>query len=382
MAMPIALRIRTEDPGPRFLGLTVSERNARVARRAMSSAISHPPSAISHEPSAMAPILTVPSGVAITPALIAALPPPAGTWHLVWDAARAPIVWSAADVSSATAPNILRVPENTVLDVSTPATRRRSAWRLLRASGKPTDGWLSRHIHRKISRLFSYLLLHLRLTPNAATLLTFGVGGASAWLAAQTSHATMALAALLFWFASIADGIDGEMARLTLRESLSGDRLDTVVDQATYVTAFIGLIVGCWRQGTGAAGWTILAGGAMGVPILLLWAEDLARLACGPHAVVFVAKPIEVGVIGAAAATGAPALRLASGVFRLLRRESFSLAFFLVALVTGRRIVFPALLAGGVAFVTATLVVYREPIVRAMQERYSAGALQMSGGLS
>ena len=63
-----------------------------------------------------------------------------------------------------------------------------------------------------------------------------------------------------------------------------------------------------------------------------------------------------------ARATGAPMLRLASGVFVLLRREAFSLTFFLVALVTAQRMVSSALVAAGLAVVAATLVSYRGEI--------------------
>ena len=250
------------------------------------------------------------------------------------------------------------VPDGTALDVATAAARRRSAWRLLRASGKNTDRWIARHIHRKISRVFSYALRQAGLTPNAATFLTFLVGVASAWQLAQTSHETLIVGALVFWFASVADGVDGEMARLTLRESAWGERLDTAVDQVTYLVAYAGLLVGCWRQGIGRAGWALLIGVAIGVPLLLYWGVTLMRRARGAHEDVFVDKPIEVGVTGAAAATGAPALRLASGVFTLFRRESFSMAFVLVSLVTGERIVIPAMLAGGMLVVLATLVWY------------------------
>src|SRR5206468_1159800 len=104
----------------------------------------------------------------------------------------------------------------------------------------PTDGWLSRHIHRKISRLFSYAFLQMGLSANAATLFTFLVGAVTGWLMAQTTRSTMIAGAALFWFASVADGIDGEMARLTFSDSQRGEQIDSVVDVATYIVAFAG----------------------------------------------------------------------------------------------------------------------------------------------
>jgi phosphatidylglycerophosphate synthase len=294
---------------PRFLGLTAAERNARVLRR------------MPH----LADGLTIPPDAIITP-------------------------------------------DGATLDVSTATARRRAAWRLLRASGKPTDGWLSRHVHRKISRLCSYVLLRLGLTADIATFLTFLVGVAAAWLMAQTTHETMIAGALLFWFASIADGIDGEMARLTLTESAYGEQLDTAVDHATHLLGYAGVMVGWWRQGISPAGWALAIGVALGLPVALLYAMHLVRRAQGLRDQFFVdTKPIELGIRSAARATGAPALRLAGGVFVLFRREAFSLTFFLVSLVTGWRGIYPALLAVGLAVVAATLIAYRNEIESAIR---------------
>jgi len=378
-----AFRLVSEHHGPRFLGLTVGERNARVARRAINARL------VDED---RLPTLVVPAGIAIMPGLFAALPAAAGTWMLVWDGVRRPITWHNGPIVGSresrvgsresgvashsligSQPMTVRLPHDAALDVSTAAARRRSAWQLVRASGKPTDGWLSRHLHRRISRVFSYALLQMGVTANAATALTFLVGAWSAWLIAQTSHETMIAGALLFWFASIADGIDGEMARLTLSESRWGEQLDTAVDHATYFLCYAGLMVGWWRQGMGLPGVALALGVALGIPIALLWGMNVVR---GAHvrrtpdrreSHFFVdTKPIELAVAKAARQTRAPALQLSSAIFILFRREVFSLTFFLVSLVTSRRAVYPALLAGGLAVVTATLVAYRRPIERAL----------------
>jgi hypothetical protein len=61
-------------------------------------------------------------------------------------------------------------------------------------------------------------------------------------------------------------------------------------------------------------------------------------------------------------------------LFTLLRRESFSMMFFLASLLTGQRIVVPAMLAVGMLVVLATLVGYRGPIERPMRARYVAAS--------
>jgi len=301
-------------PDPKFLGLTAAERNARMLRR--------------------------------TPALTAA---------------------------QAIPPNAIITSDGALLDVSTASARRRAAWTLLRASGKPTDGWLSRHVHRKISRLCSYVLLRLGLSANHATFLTLLVGVAAAWFLAQTSHATLILGTLLFWFASIADGIDGEMARLTLSESAYGEQLDTAVDHATHLLSLAGVMIGWWRQGIGPAGWMLAIGVGVGLPLVILWGMYFVRRAKGLKGQFFVdTKPIEFGIADAAAKTGAPALRLTSAIYGIFRREAIALTFFLVSLITGARAVFPAMMAGGLLIVAAALLFYRDPIsteIRARAER-------------
>ncbi len=193
------------------------------------------------------------------------------------------MVWQVGDGPDS--PSMLDAPDGPALDVSTFRARATdAAWRLLRASGKPTDGWLSRHVHRKISRLFSYLFLLIGLSANLATFLTFGVGVVASWLMARTSHATMIAGSLLFWFASIADGVDGEMARLTLTESAWGEQLDTAVDHATHLMGFGGVLVGWWRQGIGPYGAALAIVVAAGIPGVLLWAMALVRRALGDPA--------------------------------------------------------------------------------------------------
>jgi hypothetical protein len=130
---------------------------------------------------------------------------------------------------------------------------------------------------------------------------------------------------------------------------------------------YAGVMVGWWRQGIAPAGWALAIGVALGLPIALLFAMHLVGRAKGLSGQFFVdTKPIELGIAEAARATGAPALRLAAGVFVLFRREAFSLTFFLVSLATGRRAIYPALLAGGLVIVALTLLVYRRPIEAAI----------------
>ena len=351
------IQIAVDGSGPRFLGLTTAERNRRVARRAEA-----------RDPH-LSGMLRLPNDVALTGSLFDALPRE-GTWHIAWHPERPPLAWQAQGTIGP--PRLIPVPDGSVFDVSSMAARRTSAWRLLRQSGKPTDGWLARHVHRKISRVFSYVLLQLGLSANHATLFTAAIGLASASLMAQTSHQTMIAAAFLLWFASIADGIDGEMARLSLSESAYGEQLDTLVDHSTHALCYAGIVVGWWRQGIGQRGALLAAAVAVALPATLLLAMHLVRKTSGAQHFFVDTKAVEFAVADAARATGSHVLRLAAAVFVLFRREAFTLTFAIVSLATGWRGVYPMLVAAALSFVLLTLILYAKPIEDAMRGRFAA----------
>jgi phosphatidylglycerophosphate synthase len=357
----LRLRVVSESNQHLFLGLTTSERNRRVAFRTIGS---------SDDMDDDAPTLTIPSGVVITPALFSLLPPPAGVSTLTWDPSRPPLRWQNGALPSIA--KAMALPADVVLDVSTSEARKRTAWQLLRASGKPTDGWLSRHVHRRVSRMCSYVLLLAGITANQASVLVMAIGILSAWFMAQTTHATMIAGASLFWFASIADGIDGEIARLTMTESARGQQIDTAADDATYVFALAGTVLGWWRQGIGMFGAGLAVAVACGLGVMVLRGMALVRRASGARRFFVAMTPIELGVKKAAAASRSPLLRAASGVWPVFRREALSLAFFLVALVTSSRAIVPMLLAAGLLTAAATLLVYEDEIVAAMRAYFSA----------
>jgi phosphatidylglycerophosphate synthase len=354
--------VSSEEPHVRFLGLDVAERNKRVLQRALERHPAFHAGSPGASDVASRSELSVPAGAAITRSLVDALPREPGTWQLTWAPGRPPVVWRRGmDEGTGGKTRTLQLQDGAVLDVSTSAARRRSAWQLLRASGKPTDGWQSRLIHRKISRLFSYVFLQLGLSANSATFFAFAVGVLGAWFLAQTTHATFVAGTALFWFASIADGIDGEMARLTVSDSEWGEKLDTTVDLLTYVFALVGVFTGWRRQGMGEMGTMLAFGVPLGLVATVLWTMHVIGRARGVRFSSDL-KAAELGLTGAAAATRAPMLRIASLIFVLFRRESMSLVFFLVSLVTDRRAACPVLAGAGCAFVVATLVVYRREI--------------------
>ena len=113
------------------------------------------------------------------------------------------------------------------MDVDTPEELRKANRLIVRLSVKGAgDGFISRHINRKISLRLSELLVN-RITPNQATLLSFFVG----ILSALTVFISVPLAGIAYQISSILDGIDGEIARASMRTSRFGGWLDSVLDR-------------------------------------------------------------------------------------------------------------------------------------------------------
>ena len=112
-------------------------------------------------------------------------------------------------------------------DVDTPEELKRARKMLVFTAVKGTgDGFISRHLNRKISTRISYLLVE-RVTPNGMTVVTFALGVLSAFL----TLVNMPLAGILYQLSSILDGVDGELARAQLRTSKLGGYVDSILDR-------------------------------------------------------------------------------------------------------------------------------------------------------
>ena len=115
-----------------------------------------------------------------------------------------------------------------------------------RSLGKDADGPVSRWLNRPLSTRLSMALAPLRPSPDLVSLVAFALGLAGAALLA----AGQGLAgALLVHASSVADGIDGEMARLQLRGGPRGALLDGVLDRV----ADAAVLAGLWAVGAGRA---------------------------------------------------------------------------------------------------------------------------------
>ncbi len=122
---------------------------------------------------------------------------------------------------------------------------------LIAALAGPTwgsDGILARHVSRPISRIISPGAIRAGLTANAVTLLNAVIGLAGASLLYVGGYLFQVLGSFLFLCSVILDGVDGEVARLTLQESTFGHYLDVICDNAVHVAVFLGIAFGLYHE--------------------------------------------------------------------------------------------------------------------------------------
>jgi phosphatidylglycerophosphate synthase len=111
-----------------------------------------------------------------------------------------------------------------------------------------TDGFLARHLSRRVSRFISRRLVLTRVTPNQITLAGASMGMIGAFLLSWASYWPKVIGSLLFLFCIIVDGVDGEIARLKLKATPFGHLLDVVTDNIVHIAIFSGIALGLYRD--------------------------------------------------------------------------------------------------------------------------------------
>jgi len=129
---------------------------------------------------------------------------------------------------------------------------------LLRSLIKSNEGFMSRHVERRLSLAVTRRLCATGITPNAMTIFSIAIGLAGACFFVSPAPAWQLTGALLFLAHSILDGCDGELARLKFLESRGGALLDVVGDNLVHTAVFISMAVG-WSLEAGTP-WPLVAG--------------------------------------------------------------------------------------------------------------------------
>lgn len=119
---------------------------------------------------------------------------------------------------------------------------------LVRSLGREGDSILVRLLDRRLSQAITKRLMRTTVTPNQMTVCSAAVGLSGAFLLAQPDPIWQVLGSLLFWFSTVLDGCDGELARLTFRESEFGAKFDVVMDNVVHLFLFPSIALGLYRR--------------------------------------------------------------------------------------------------------------------------------------
>lgn len=145
------------------------------------------------------------------------------------------------------------------------AVPRAETW-LLRGLVRETEGFMSRHVERRISLTITRRLAGTRITPNVMTLVSLAVGLLGAPFFLSQAAAYQLPGALLLLAHSILDGCDGELARLKFQESHWGSVLDFWGDNVVHVAVMACIAIG-WGLAARAA-WPLAVGAVVVVSVL------------------------------------------------------------------------------------------------------------------
>jgi phosphatidylglycerophosphate synthase len=108
---------------------------------------------------------------------------------------------------------------------------------------KNTNKWVAREINKRISLPISLFLMRLRIAPNTITVINAFIGLCAGIGAAGRTYTGVLIGAVLFQAASVFDGCDGEVAKLTFRTSKFGEYIDTVSDNLTLAAFLVGMMI-------------------------------------------------------------------------------------------------------------------------------------------
>ncbi|MFQ5636459.1 MAG: sugar phosphate nucleotidyltransferase [bacterium] len=118
---------------------------------------------------------------------------------------------------------------------------------LLRSTRSEGDGFIAKHLNRKISNRITKWLLKTPITPNQISILNFVLSLFTAWLVSFGKPMTTIFGGIFFQLASILDGCDGEVALIKLNDSKFGAFIDTLTDHLSYFVFVIGLTLGVYQ---------------------------------------------------------------------------------------------------------------------------------------
>lgn len=107
--------------------------------------------------------------------------------------------------------------------------------RLFKWLSKDSDGFISKTLNRPVSTFFSRFFAEYPIAPAYFTAVTALLAALMTYVLIIGGEAGILWGCILFHVVSVADGIDGEIARAKFQSSLSGAKLDTTIDMITNI---------------------------------------------------------------------------------------------------------------------------------------------------
>jgi CDP-L-myo-inositol myo-inositolphosphotransferase len=329
----IAVQFADTSNRARILGLSILERNRRAAARAGLVIISDPDEQALRE-QGLTHLLSADDRWVAQPSFFKTL----GSKPAGWEVSN----WQLHSLDATDSKATLLSAQDDLLPVASKADIRAAEASLLRSTQKVTDGPISRTINRPISRFFSLYFLRLGMKPIHASAICLAVGIACAVMAAQPGWLALAITGLLFQFASIFDGVDGEMARVTFSESQQGAAIDTSVDNFTYFASLAGFFIGWWREEPPDAAFYLLGGTLLVLAVVASLCVRFMRRHAKDASMVI----ISTSVHHAAASSRSLGLKAASFMFPIARRDVAALVVMVLTLAGSRMMILGAVLFG------------------------------------
>jgi phosphatidylglycerophosphate synthase len=133
---------------------------------------------------------------------------------------------------------------------------RDAEWRLLQSPKGSYDGFIDTYFNRKVANGLTRLFVMAGWSPNAVTALSLLIGFTAAGFFAHGAYLAGVIGALLFQVSAIIDCCDGDVARLTFRESRFGEQLDLIGDNVVHMAMFAAI---GWAAYVNEGGWLFLA---------------------------------------------------------------------------------------------------------------------------
>ncbi|MBI4461432.1 MAG: CDP-alcohol phosphatidyltransferase family protein [Acidobacteria bacterium] len=124
---------------------------------------------------------------------------------------------------------------------------------------KPSDGIFAKFNKLVVAESLIRFFLRTPATPNFVTGLGLFFALGSGWAFAQGNYGWSLAGALLFYVSAIMDHVDGMVARLKCLESEFGVWFESTADYASYLSVFVGLALGLYRE-TGFAHHLLVGG--------------------------------------------------------------------------------------------------------------------------